>query len=183
MSFKIRDALAKDAPACLALDATYETERVWQMTVQPESAGRGVYFRTDRLPRSMDVVYPVSEHRLKLALNAGQCFLVAEAQIEPGEDTLLGYLTMRIDPVHRTGWVQDVVVDRPYRRQGIGARLFKIAQRWAREQDMVQITVETQTKNYPAIGFCEKQNLTFCGYNDRYFHTGDIAVFFGKTLR
>jgi GNAT superfamily N-acetyltransferase len=180
MSFLIRDGLKADIPACLALDADYDTERVWQMHVQPETNGLGVIFRPERLPRPMTVEYPSSEGRLRLALPDDQCFLVAARKDEP---EVFGYVTMRADPVHEGAWVQDLVVHAPYRGQGIGTRLFRVATRWAREHGLTRIIVETQTKNYPAIQFCEAHDLVFCGFHDRYFLNGDIAVFFARSLR
>ncbi|MFW5749078.1 MAG: GNAT family N-acetyltransferase [Chloroflexota bacterium] len=176
----IRDGLETDIESCLALDADYETTQVWQMTFQPETSGRGVVFRTERLPREMPVVYPLSEYRLRLALAHGLCFLVAETRDEP---EMLGYLLMQADPIQRSAVIQDIVVSRPLRRHGIGTRLYNVARRWALERDLVQLMGVTQTKNYPAIAFFQKQGMGFCGYNDQYFRSGDIAVFFGQPLR
>lgn len=176
----IRDGLATDIPPCLELDADFETERVWQMHVQPETSGLGILFRPERLPREMIVPYEASQSRLKLALDRDHCFLVA---LEKNSDTLLGYLTLRADPVHKIGQIQDIVVTREFRRCGIGSRLLRAASAWASEKALSQITVETQTKNYPAIQFCEKHELRFCGFNDQYFRNGDIAVFFSRHLR
>jgi hypothetical protein len=39
-----------------------------------------------------------------------------------------------------------------------------------------------QTKNYPAISFCQKHGMTFCGFNDRHFANQDIALFFALAL-
>lgn len=180
LSFVIRDGLEDDIPACLELDSGYETDYVWQVSFQPGTGQHGVLFKTERLPRTMEVAYPASEARLRLALPEGQCFLVAVGKDSP--DTL-GYLTMRNDPIHQIGLVQDIVVSRPFRRRRIGLRLLKIAAQWALEHQLIHLTVETQTKNYPALVFCQKAGLTFCGFNDQYFANQDIAVFFSQSLR
>lgn len=183
MTLQIRDATLNDIPSCMALDHDYETSHVWQMHVQPETMGRGVVFRSERLPRPMPVTYPAESRRLHLALDAAQCFLVAVNRDDDGNSETLGYLTMRADPVHQSGWVQDVVVSRPYRRSNIGTRLFKVATRWALEQNLDHLIFEIQTKNHPAIAFCGHHGLAFCGYHDQYFRNGDIAIFFGKSIR
>jgi GNAT superfamily N-acetyltransferase len=179
-SFVIRDGLERDIPGCLSLDAGYETDFVWQMSIQHESGQHRVTFKTERLPREMSVDYPSSERRLRMALPSDHCFLVAVGRDEP---ETLGYLTLRQDPTHGIAWVHDIVVARIYRRRKIGTRLLKIARQWAVEHQLVQVIVETQTKNYPGISFCQKAGLTFCGYNDQYFQNQDIAVFFGQSLR
>ena len=40
-----------------------------------------------------------------------------------------------------------------------------------------------QSKNFPAICFAQKHGLNFCGYNDRYYHNQDLALFFGMVLK
>jgi GNAT superfamily N-acetyltransferase len=98
-------------------------------------------------------------------------------------NALLGYLSMRHEPARRVGWIQDFVIDRPYRRMGIGTRLLKVARRWAYEHAITRLMLETQTRNFPSMSFCLSSGFAFCGYNDRYFENQDIAVFFGQTLR
>ena len=179
-SFIIRDGHKSDLPACLELDCHYETQYVWRMSFQPDSGERCVTFNTERLPRDMAVEYPISEWRLRLALPATQCFLVAVGRDDP---RTLGFLTMRQDFTHRIALVQDVVVSRPFRRRRIGTRLLRVARQWAQERNLNQFMVETQTKNYPGIQFCQRAGLVFCGFNDQYFDNQDIAVFFGQPLR
>jgi ribosomal protein S18 acetylase RimI-like enzyme len=74
-------------------------------------------------------------------------------------------------------------VSRPYRRRQIALRLTKAAATWAREHDLSRLMIETQTKNFPGIRFCEAAGFTFCGFNDRYFPNRDIAVFFCQSVR
>jgi GNAT superfamily N-acetyltransferase len=179
-TFIIRDGLESDIPACLKIDHTYETEYVWQMQIAQEVGRWQVTFKTERLPRSMEVTHPSSERRLALCLPDDQCFLIAGERDQEG---VLGYLAMRREPARRVGWIQDMVVDRDYRRLGIGARLLRVARTWALEHDITRLMVETQTKNFPSIGFCNASGFSFCGYNDRYFENQDIAVFFGQALR
>lgn len=179
-TFQIRDGLETDIADCLNLDAGYETEYVWQMSIQHGVGQHSVLFKQERLPRSIDVDYHVTESRLRSVIPAEQCFLVA---VGKEEGQVIGYLTMRPDPNYAIAWVQDIVVDRPFRRHHIATRLFNIAMKWALEHNLTILTVETQTKNYPAVMFCQNIGLAFCGYNDHYFPNKDIAVFFSRTLR
>jgi GNAT superfamily N-acetyltransferase len=180
LGFLIRDGLESDISACLQLDHHYESDHVWQMTLDESPGQWQVSFKIQRLPRILEATYPASEARLRLALPAEHCFLVAAAK----EDSeILGYLTMRNDPVHRIALVQDVVVSRPYRRQHIGTRLLSVARQWAKEHHLLQVTVESQTQNYPGITFCQQNGFVFCGFNDQYFPDSDIAVFFGQSIR
>jgi GNAT superfamily N-acetyltransferase len=179
-TFLIRDGLESDIAACLEINHTYETDTVWQMQIAQEVGRWQVTFKTERLPRTMEVIYSSSEHRLSVSLADDQCFLVAG---ERDNSEILGYLSMRREPSRRVGWIQDLVVDREYRRAGIGSRLLRVARSWAVEHDLTRLMVETQTKNYPSINFCTATGFSFCGYNDRYLDNQDIAVFFGQSLR
>lgn len=179
-NFVIRDALAADVDACLALNHSYETDYVWQMSLLPETENWQVIFRKERLPRTNKIEFPSDELRLRLALPPEICYLVA---VGKDEATMLGYLTMRLQVVHQIALIQDIVVSQQFQRCGIGTRLLAVARRWAREHEAQQLLVETQTKNYPAIEFLQAQGLRFCGFNDQYFRNHDIAVFFGQSLR
>ncbi len=175
-----RDGLKSDLPACLELDHSYETEYVWQMRLHSEGDQQQIAFQRERLPRMLAAIWPINEQRLQLALAPEQCFLIVE---DRDNHEILGYLTMRPDPVYRVARLQDVVVDRDLRRQKIGTRLLNVARKWASQQQLNLITAELQTQNYPGILFCQASGLTFCGFNDHYFPNQDIAVFFTETLR
>jgi GNAT superfamily N-acetyltransferase len=178
--FVIRDAVENDIGGCLNLDHSYETEYVWQMNVREETGQWQVLFKTERLPRVMQSVYPVDEKRLRAVLPKEQCFLVATDRSQP---EIMGYLTMRNDSVYHCARVTDLVVSRPYRQRRIATRLLNIARQWAREHHLSRMTIEIQTKNYPGITFCQQHGFAFCGFNDQYFPNQDIAVFFSQSLR
>ena len=177
--FLIRDGLDADLPALLALDHRYETDTVWQMTLRQED-GWLIGFRTERLPRQIEITYPASVEQFQPFLPDDHCFLVATRR---DDSTPLGYLTMRHDAVHQIGFIGDLVVTRPHRRTGIGSRLINVAGLWAKERGVTRLILETQTKNYPAILFIQAIGFTFCGYNDQYFRNRDIAVYFSQSLR
>ena len=180
VNFVIRDGMASDIPECLLLDHSYETDFVWQMQISSEEGWR-IDFKIERLPRALQVTYPSNEERLRAGIAPEQCLLVATTRDE--EPELIGYLSMRSDPFYRIGLVQDVVVSHAYRRRQIATRLTKVAALWAREHNLTSLMIETQTKNFPAIRFCEAAGFSFCGFNDRYFPNRDIAVFFSQSVR
>ena len=180
VNFVIRDGLSGDIPDCLQLDHTYETDYVWQMQVGHEEGWR-IDFKTERLPRPLLVTYATNEERLRAGLAPDQCFLVATTRDD--EPEIIGYLSMWSNHAYRIGLVQDVVISRPYRRRQIATRLTKIAALWAREHGLTSLMIETQTKNYPSILFCEAVGFSFCGFNDRYLPNRDIAVFFSQSVR
>ncbi|MBK9751434.1 MAG: GNAT family N-acetyltransferase [Chloroflexi bacterium] len=177
--FQIRDGLESDLPDALALDHSFETDTVWQMTIRQEE-GWHISFRRERLPRVIEVVHEADEKRLRSMLPGNQCFLVATRR---DDSSVIGYLAMRRDYLNQIGLITDIVVTRSHRRMGVGARLVAIAGVWAKEHDLTRLIIETQTKNYPAIQFCQHSGFAFCGYNDQQFRNRDIAVYFSQSLR
>lgn len=178
-NFVIRDAVKTDIDACLALDHSYESDYVWRMVMNTITDGYQVSFRKERLPRSNEITHPVDDLRLSLALPREICYLVAVGKEDP---IVLGYLTLRPDPIHKIGLIQDIIVARQFRELGIGSRLLSVARRWTQEQGAKQLMVEVPTKNYPAIQFLQNRGMRFCGFNDQYFRNQDVSVFFGQTL-
>lgn len=173
----IRPAELVDLKACLDIDHSYVTDHVWQMEESEGSGEVTVIFRTARLPRSMQVKYPKDYDNLLESWRRGECFLVAE---EDGKTC--GYLDLSVQSWHLTGWIDHLAVAKDYRRRGIGSTLVKKAVTWARQQGLRKLMLEIQTKNYPAIRFCQKNGFAFCGFNDRYYTNQDIALFFARSI-
>lgn len=174
----VRPAEPKDLAPCGALDHSYTTDRVWQMESRMEGRVQTVSFRTVRLPREIKVDYPRQGNDLFAGWQRRDGFLVSEI-----DGKVCAYVALTAQPEHGLAWVGDLVVERSRRRRGIGTTLLKAAARWGRERNLVRLTLEVQTKNYPAIEFCRACGLTFSGYNDCYWPSEDIAVFFTGRLR
>ncbi len=167
-----------DLNRCYQLNMSYTTDYVWQMQSRENSRTVDVRFDTVRLPRPMRVEYPRSPDELLDHWQREGCFLVAR----PAEDEILGFLDAWPQPWQGLLWVANLVVDQAHRRKGIGTRLLKAGRRWAIEHHLSQLMLEVQTKNYPAIAFAQKHGFQFCGYNERYYPNGDIALFFSLSI-
>lgn len=178
LSFVIRAAHEDDLSACIALDHSSVSDYVWQVEVDQTQGRISFTFHTARLPRSVTLGYPKGTQNLVDSWQRYDCFLVAAS-----EERIYGYLTMRLDHVPGVGWINDLVVDHPWRRRGVGSALLRQTRQWASNHLLRRITIETQTKNYPAIAFCEHHGLAFCGFNDRHYPNQDIAVFFSQAVR
>jgi ribosomal protein S18 acetylase RimI-like enzyme len=57
------------------------------------------------------------------------------------------------------------------------------AQDWASARGDKRLIVEMQSKNDPAIRLVQKHGYEFCGYNDHYYMTQDVALFFARVLK
>ncbi len=176
---KIRPALPPDLPRCLALDPSYQTDYVWQMDshANAHTAQIDVSFRSVKLPRTMRVAYPRDNKMLSEGWRACDALLIAE-----DANSCVGYVAMAKHVPQSTVWINDLVVSKNIRRTGVGSALLKATAQWGHAQQLKWLILEMQTKNYPAISFCQKHGLTFCGFNDRYFANQDIALFFALAL-
>ena len=83
---------------------------------------------------------------------------------------------------HNTFNINNIIVQPNVRRKGIAKLLLKTAKLVALQNQCNQLTITLQTKNYPGIKFAQKQGFTFCGYNDRYYPNGDIALIFSLKI-
>jgi GNAT superfamily N-acetyltransferase len=174
---RVRPAKSRDLKLCAALDHSYTTDRVWQMDVREENSVVSSVFREAYLPREVQVDYPRQNESLLAGWKRCDGFLVVEIDGE-----VRGYVAMTAQDEHGIAWVGDLVIDRAWRRQGLGTMLLQAAAQWGRENGLSRLMVEVATKNYPAIRFCRMRGLTFCGYSDRYWLNDDIALFFVDSL-
>lgn len=174
----IRLAQARDLEVCLALDESFETEYVWQMETARTDGGIQLAFRTTRLPRAMRVPGNAPRDAMLDHLEVGECFLVAEEY-----PRLLGFVDATADLDQRLVWLHFLIVASDARRRGVGTQLLRETLQWAREKKMRAVVATLSTKNYPASNFLTRHGFMFCGFNDRYYHNRDIALFFACNLR
>ena len=175
---EIRRAVATDIPTLMAIDHTCQTDYVWQMDVRREEGQVGAIFREIRLPRSVPVPYPRPVANLPDTWNRRSGMLVA---IIDGQ--LIGYIRMSDQIVPHTAWMTDILVSPRFRRQGVGMALILAVQSWAVDRKDNRAMVEMPLKNNPMVGLARKLGYEFCGYNDLYYETQDIALFFGRSIR
>ena len=176
---QVRPAGTGDLEACVTLNHSYTTDRVWQMETREINGALTVTFRVARLPREVRINYLRQGEDLLAGWQRRDGFLVAE---QDGR-AICGYVALTAQAEHGIAWVGDLVVDKSWRRRGVGTALLQAAAQWGHNHGLVRLVIEVQTKNYPAIRFCQSRGLAFCGYNDHYWPSQDIALFFGKSLR
>jgi streptothricin acetyltransferase len=60
-------------------------------------------------------------------------------------------------------YIDDIVVDKNYRRKNIGTKLLDAAKEWARTNKLIGLTLETQNNNVDACLFYEKYGFVLRG--------------------
>lgn len=177
-SFEIRPATAMDLPSLMAIDHSNSSDYVWQLDVRKETNQVSANFREVRLPRSVKVVYPRDPSKLADDWTKHDVVLVAVEREIP-----VGYVCAAEEHVSAVAWITDLVVAEGVRRRGAASALLSAIQVWGVERGVRRIVLETQSKNHPCIRLAQKFGYEFCGYNDQYYPTQDVALFFGRALK
>ena len=177
-SFEIRPANANDIPRLIALDHSCLSDYVWQLELRREPGQATANFREVRLPRSVQVKYPRNPSVLADEWTHRDLVLVAVHGGVP-----VGYLSARLEGASATAWVTDLAVAPNQRRKGAASALLTATQDWAQERGVRRLILEMQSKNQAYIRLAQKFGYDFCGYNDQYYPTQDVALFFGRAVK
>lgn len=177
---QIRPTVANDIPHLIALDHSSTSESVWQLELRRDVIAAQVIaaFREVRLPRSIDVSFPHDPRTL-----ASEWTRKSMMQTALLNDTPVGYICVLEREPESVAWVTDLVVGVSNRRLGVGGVLLASAQDWAVGREHRTLIMEMQSKNLPTIRLAQKFGYEFCGYNDHYYLTQDVTLFFGKVLK
>lgn len=179
IQISIRPFEMTDLAILVDIDHGYHTDYVWQMDFQSPNTEYQINFRQMRLPRSMAVEYP--KPKLHLADSWQSKAMIFVSMLD--DNDVAGYISLSVSSGEGVLSVSDLVVNRRLRRKGIASMLIRTAQTWAKQQENIRyLMLEMQSKNYPAISMANKLGFDFCGYNDKYFPNGDIALFFSRKL-
>lgn len=175
---EIRNGTLADLNMCLALDATFETEYVWQMDERASTGNIVVGFRLTRLPRPMKVNGIIAADEIAQHFWGGGALFVADAGGQ-----VCGFVDVTESAWNQTAQINNLAVAPAYRRRGIGTQLLRAALEWARQKNLRAALLDTPTKAHPAICLYQKLGFTFCGFNDQLYPNRDIALFFALSLR
>ena len=176
--FEIRPAIANDLARLVALDHSCLSDYVWQLELRREPAQLTSNFREVRLPRTVPVTYPRNPISLADEWTRHDAVLVALFEEAP-----VGYACATEEHSAGIAWVTDLVVAPERRRQGAATALLEATEAWALKRNLRRLILEMQSKNQPCIRLAQKFGYEFCGYNDQYYPTQDVALFFGRAIK
>lgn len=93
-------------------------------------------------------------------------------------DELAGWIICEHRTWNNSFYIENILIDEKYRRQGIGIMLIKSAIKEARKLNSRVIELEAQNTNYPAIQFYRRMGFNITGLNTRLYENADeIALF------
>jgi GNAT superfamily N-acetyltransferase len=176
--FEIRLAIATDLSQLMAIEHSCMSDYVWQLELRREAGQVTANFREVRLPRSISVAYPRSPSALGDEWTRRGAVMVALHENAP-----IGYLCVTEERTSAIAWVTDLVVAPDHRRKGAASALLTAGEGWASARSLQRLILEMQSKNQACIHLAQKFGYEFCGYNDQYYPTQDVALFFGRVLK
>jgi ribosomal protein S18 acetylase RimI-like enzyme len=175
---QVRPTVASDLPRLMGFDHSINSESVWQLELRRDTGQVTAMFREVRLPRSISVAYP--RNPFSLSDDWARRSIMYTALID---GNLVGYVSLIERNMDSVSYITDLVVNTANRRQGAGSALLSAAQEWSVGRSHRRLILEMQSKNLPAIRLAQKSGYEFCGYNDQYYLTQDVMLFFGKSLK
>ena len=173
---EIRPAVATDIKTLISIDHASESDYVWQLDIHRSTGEIAVQLREVRLPRTVSVRYPRSTHNFVDDWNKSPTLVAVQS------DKLVGYLRMNDQLVPGTVWITDLVIAKGLRRKGIATALVIAAHQWALQKGNRRAVMEMPSKNNASIKLAQKLGYEFCGYNDQYYTSRDVALFFGRLI-
>jgi len=173
---EIRPAIATDIKTLISLDHASESDYVWQVDIHRNTGEIAVMLREVRLPRTVSVHYPRPTQNFVDDWNKTPTLVAVLS------NQLVGYLRMTDQLAPGTVWITDLVVGKNFRRKGIATALIIATHQWALEKGSHRAVMEMPSKNNTAIKLAQKLGYEFCGYNDQYYSSRDVAVFFGRLI-
>lgn len=178
LDIEIHPTSASDLARLMALDHSVRSDSVWQLELRRDAGQFVATFREVRLPRPIMLTYPRDPFALADEWKRRAPMLTALAGAEP-----IGYISGLEQPSGSLVRITDMVVGSQSRRQGVGNGMLDAAEQWAAKRGIRRIMIELPSKNLPAIRLAQKRGYEFCGYNDHYYLSQDVALFFVRALK
>jgi len=104
-------------------------------------------------------------------------FFVAQS-----DDKIIGFSRIHLYRWNNSAVIISVLVDVEHRRRGIGTRLLKVMENFARKSKARVLMFDTSPDNAPALQLYFKNGFRICGYNDKIYQTRKIALYLAKEL-
>ena len=103
-------------------------------------------------------------------------------EVAVSEDRVVAFAFLQVWSWNRVAWLGDVVVERAFRGRGIGRLMVARMEQRARELGC-RVLMDHPPATHRAVQFYLANGFRLCGYNDRFYPSGDrTALFLAKDL-
>lgn len=167
----IRHMIADDLAKLSRIDANYVADRV--LAIERDQHNLDVTFRITEQPRTFAYVkrtgYAFNESYQqdlgeRMARGLGLYLVVAD-----DDGQVVGFLDLEPESWRPVALLQWIVIDRPWRGNGIGRRLMDHALRWTASQGLRALVLETQNTNIDACRFYARLGFRLSGVQDLFY--------------
>jgi len=192
----VRAVGVDDAPALHQLDYSFETDRIYTLSVHGPLAQGDVGTNRVGIPAlAFELLEtpadpPLYKHHraFERTLEDVEVRLhnVDGGYVAMADGQVAGAVLLNVEEWRSVARIEDIIVGRQFRRYGIGSLLLSCACDWARNHGCWAILLETQNVNYPAIQFYLRNGLEIWSINWHFYPPGpvehEVAIFMGKRL-
>lgn len=95
---------------------------------------------------------------------------------------IVGYSRMHLYKWNGSAYIISILVDAKHRRKGIGTRLLKVMEGFARKSKSRVLMFDAASDNSSALQLYFKNGYRICGYNDKIYRNGKIALYLSREL-
>jgi ribosomal protein S18 acetylase RimI-like enzyme len=169
--------LSEDAPRLVHFDASYTTERTYDVVVSGLALSLVQTTRSEPFTKR----FPMSD--ITEDIEEADAAWVAEDE----EGGVAGFATARYQSWNRSVLITGIFVSPLTKQRVIGRRLLDAVETFARTTPARCVMVETQNTNVPAIRFYLRSAFQLCGmhtdlYDPNIVQPGEIALYFTRQL-
>ncbi|MFC9219976.1 GNAT family N-acetyltransferase [Streptomyces hygroscopicus] len=154
-AYRYRAAAPEDAEAIDALDGSFTTDTVFQVTVTED----GFALREVPVDPPLTKVFPEDEPDGDDADDADSLTFVAHG----AAGDLAGFVAVSYSAWNRRLTIDDIEIAPQHRGRGVGRALMGLAVEFARERGAGHIWLEVTNINAPAIHAYRRMGFAFCG--------------------
>ncbi|OKK06176.1 streptothricin acetyltransferase [Streptomyces sp. CB03234] len=170
-AYRYRSAVPEDAQAIKALDGSFTTDTVFQVTVTDD----GFALREIAVALPLTKVFPEDEY------DGDDGDEGDDGDDGDGTDSrtfvahgaagdLAGFIAVSYSGWNRRLTIDDIEIDPEHRGRGVGRALMGLAVEFARERGAGHLWLEVTNINAPAIHAYRRMGFAFCGLDTSLYH-------------
>ncbi|WP_406739089.1 GNAT family N-acetyltransferase [Streptomyces sp. NBC_00853] len=184
-----RPARPEDAGAIEALDSSFTTATVFEVSDPGSGDGAGFGFLLREVPVDPPVhkVFPPEEHDEQVFGGGQDSDADVRTFVALDGDLLCGFAAVGYAPWNRRLTIEDIEVSPGHRGRGIGRALMECAERFARERGAEHLWLEVSSVNAPAVHAYRRMGFTFCGLDTALYGgtpaAGEHALYMSRPCR
>ncbi|MGY4393547.1 GNAT family N-acetyltransferase [Streptomyces sp. TE12347] len=186
-SIVYRPARPEDAGAIEALDSSFTTATVFEVSEPGPGDGFGFLLREVPVDPPVRKEFPPEEHDEQVFGGGKDSGADARTFVALDGELLCGYAAVGYAPWNRRLTIEDIEVAPDHRGRGIGRGLMECAELFARERGARHLWLEVSSVNAPAVRAYRRMGFTFCGLDTVLYEgtpaAGERALYMSRPCR